>query len=188
MNPSRRSLCIVSRDPLQCSELVLSLQASLEPDDEVEIIMDRRRERGVFETKSEGHASLPVDRRRTLDVDLEVRTKGFAIVPGAAMAPRIEHAPGSCRRAGDGSHEAGQREEAELTGSGNRVTRGGEALRPAGVTRAASVEPPGRDRGVRGARRRRDRARRLESQGSDRSRQERSDREHADERRAGASG
>jgi len=43
VKPSRRSLCIVSRDPLQCSELVLSLQASLEPDDEVEIIMDRRR-------------------------------------------------------------------------------------------------------------------------------------------------
>ena len=89
MNRSRRSLCIVSRDPLQCSELVLSLQASLEPEDEVEIIMDRRRARNVFETEFEGHALLPVDRRRNLDVDLEVRTKGFAIVPGAAMAPRI---------------------------------------------------------------------------------------------------
>ena len=89
MNPSRRSLCIVSRDPLQCSELVLSLQASLEPEDEVEIIMDRRRARDVFETEFEGHELLPVDRRRNLDVDLEVRTKGFAIVPGAAMAPRV---------------------------------------------------------------------------------------------------
>jgi hypothetical protein len=99
MNPSRRSLCIVSRDPLQCSELVLSLQASLEPEDEVEIIMDRRRARDVFETKFEGHEMLPVDRRRNLDVDLEVRTKGFAIVPGAAMAPRITAGPDADDRA-----------------------------------------------------------------------------------------
>jgi hypothetical protein len=99
MNPSRRSLCIVSRDPLQCSELVLSLQASLEPDDAVEIIMDRRRARDVFETEFEGHALLPVDRRRNLDVDLEVRTKGFAIVLGAAMAPRITAGPDADDRA-----------------------------------------------------------------------------------------
>ena len=99
MNPSRRSLCIVSRDPLQCSELVLSLQASLEPEDEVEIIMDRRRARDVFETEFEGHESLPVDRRRNLDVDLEVRTKGFAIVPGTAMAPRITTGPDADDRA-----------------------------------------------------------------------------------------
>ena len=52
MKTSRRSLCIVSCDPLQCSELVLSLQASLDPDDEVEIVMDRRRARDVFDTKS----------------------------------------------------------------------------------------------------------------------------------------
>jgi hypothetical protein len=99
MNRSRRSLCIVSRDPLQCSELVLSLQASLEPEDEVEIIMDRRRARDVFETEFEGHALLPVDRRRNLDVDLEVRTKGFAIVPGAAMAPRVTAGPDADDRA-----------------------------------------------------------------------------------------
>jgi hypothetical protein len=57
MNPARRSLCIVSRDPLQCSELVLSLQSLLDPDDEVEIILDRRR--GVFEAQSEGLDSRP---------------------------------------------------------------------------------------------------------------------------------
>jgi len=89
MTPSRRSLCIVSRDPLQCSELVLSLQASLEPDDEVEIVMDRRRERDLFETESRERDRPPVDRRRNADVDLEVRTKGFALVPGAALSPRV---------------------------------------------------------------------------------------------------
>ena len=33
VNPPRRSLCIVSCDPLQCSELVLALQADVEPED-----------------------------------------------------------------------------------------------------------------------------------------------------------
>ena len=87
MKPSRRSLCIVSRDPLQCSELLLSLQALLEPDDEVEIVMDRRRERDLFEIESGQRDQPPVERRRNPDVDLEVRTKGFALVPGEAMAP-----------------------------------------------------------------------------------------------------
>ena len=39
MNPSRRSLCIVSRDPLQCSELVLSLR----PEPPPEIVAAARR-------------------------------------------------------------------------------------------------------------------------------------------------
>lgn len=80
MNPPRRSLCIVSRDPLQCSELVLALQAGVEPDDEIEIIMDRRRDRALFDTSVSPGEPQP-DRRRNPDVDLAVRTKGFAIVP-----------------------------------------------------------------------------------------------------------
>ena len=88
MNPARRSLCIVSRDPLQCSELVLSLQASLDPDDEVEIVMDRRRDRNVFQTSAAEPDRGLVDRRQNPQVDLEVRTKGFAIVPGAPMTAR----------------------------------------------------------------------------------------------------
>ena len=98
MKPVRRSFCIVSRDPLQCSELVLSLQASLEPDDEVEIIMDRRRACDPFETESRGPDPPPVDRRRNTDVDLEVRTKGFALVPGAAK-PRVTEEPDAEDRA-----------------------------------------------------------------------------------------
>ena len=98
MNPARRSLYIVSRDPLQCSELVLSLQSLLDPDDEVEIILDRRRERGVFEAKSEGLDQPPIDRRRNPHVDLEVRTKGFATVPAAPMTPRSSTAPDAAER------------------------------------------------------------------------------------------
>jgi len=67
---------------------VLSRQASLEPDDEVEIIRDRRRARDLFESESRGPDPAPVDRRRSIDVDLEVRTKGFAIVPGKRRADR----------------------------------------------------------------------------------------------------
>jgi hypothetical protein len=87
MNTSRRSLCIVSRDPLLCSELVLSLQASLNPDDEVEIVMDRRRARDVFDTKS-GAPPVSVERRHNPEIDLAVRTKGFAIVPAVPMTSR----------------------------------------------------------------------------------------------------
>src|SRR5438093_12702874 len=88
MNPARRSICIVSRDPLQCSDLVLSLQASLDPDDEVEIVMDRRRDRNVFQTSAAEPDRGLVDRRQNPQVDLEVRTKGFDIVPGAPMTAR----------------------------------------------------------------------------------------------------
>jgi hypothetical protein len=88
LNTSRRSLCIVSRDPLQCSELVLSLQASLEPEDEVEIVMDRRRARDMFDTKSGAPEPVSVERRHHPDVDLAVRTKGFAIVPAVPMTSR----------------------------------------------------------------------------------------------------
>jgi len=99
MSVPRRSLCIVSRDPLQCSELVLSLQASLEPDDEVEIIMDRRRPRGVFETESVALGPRAQDRRRNTAVDLEVQTKGFSIVPREAQTSRAPDEPDADDRA-----------------------------------------------------------------------------------------
>src|SRR5262249_52627656 len=98
MTPSRRSLCIVSRDPVQCSELVLSLQTLLDPGEEVEIVMDRRRERAVFD--SEPPSGRPaIDRRANPDVDLAVRTKGFAIVPATPRATRGPDAPDADERA-----------------------------------------------------------------------------------------
>jgi len=99
MNPTRRSLCIVSREPLQCSELVLSLQASLAPDDEVEIIMDRRRDQNVLDTRAAEPNRGLGDRRQNHHVELEVKTKGFAIVPAAQLTPRSVTEPDAADRA-----------------------------------------------------------------------------------------
>ena len=99
MTTSRRSLCIVSRDPLQCGELVLTLQSSLDPDDEVEIVMDRRRARDVFDPKSGACEPVSVERRHNPDVDLAVRTKGLAIVPAVPMASRPREEPDAEERA-----------------------------------------------------------------------------------------
>jgi hypothetical protein len=133
MKPSRRCLCIVSRDPLQCSELVLSLQASLEPDDEVEIVMDRRRERDLFETESHERDRSPVERRRNADVDLEVRTKGFALVPGAALSPRAADEPDAEDRA---------RFENILSFKRRREPRPGRALGAASAVMLALILMP----------------------------------------------
>jgi hypothetical protein len=98
MTASRRSLCIVSRDPVQCSELVLSLQTLLDPNEEVEIVMDRRRAREVFDPEPpSGRVSM--DRRANPDVDLAVKTKGFAIVPLAPRATLGPDAPDADERA-----------------------------------------------------------------------------------------
>lgn len=51
---------------------MLSLQGSLDPEDEVEIVMDRRCPRGVSEAESRGPVRQSPDRRRNTCVDLEV--------------------------------------------------------------------------------------------------------------------
>src|SRR5881397_1888590 len=53
----------------------------------------------LFESESRGQERLPADRRCNTDLDLEVRTKGFAIVPGAAMTPRPREEPDAEDRA-----------------------------------------------------------------------------------------
>jgi hypothetical protein len=98
MTASRRSLCIVSRDPVQCSELVLSLQTLLDPGEDVEIVMDRRRAREVFDPEPPSGRPA-IDRRANPDVDLAVRTKGFAIVPAAPRATLGADAPDANARA-----------------------------------------------------------------------------------------
>jgi hypothetical protein len=96
VSAAHRSLCIVSRDPVQCSELVLSLQSLLDPHDEVEIVTDRRRmgldAAGVREPPA-------IDRRSHPDIDLAVRTKGFAIVSAAPSAGRSVDQPDAEDRA-----------------------------------------------------------------------------------------
>jgi hypothetical protein len=68
MKPSRRSLCIVSRDPW-------------------------RRARDVFDTKSGAPEPVSVERRHNPDVDLAVRTNGVAIVPAVPMTSRPREEP-----------------------------------------------------------------------------------------------
>ena len=97
MNAAHRRLCIVSRDPVQCSELVLSLQSLLDPHDEVEIVMDRRRA-GV-DAPADTRERPALERRSHPDVDLAVRTKGFAIVPAVQFAGRSADQPDAEDRA-----------------------------------------------------------------------------------------
>jgi hypothetical protein len=97
MNAAHRSLCIVSQDPVQCSELVLSLQSLLDPSDEVEIVMDRRRT--DLEAKAGARERPSTERRSHPGVDLAVRTRGFAIVPAGQSAGRSGDQPDAEDRA-----------------------------------------------------------------------------------------
>jgi len=84
-----KRLCIVSNDRLVTGEFLQVLQTSLDPDDEFEIIPDRRRA-NPSEAKP-GAADQPfIDRRRRLYVDLALKKKGYSIVPApVANPPRI---------------------------------------------------------------------------------------------------
>jgi hypothetical protein len=78
-------LCIISRDPLRGGHFLAALQASLGPEDDLEIIIDRRH------GGSSGEPDLKEDRRRHGQVDLALEANGFAIVP-ASVDP-IEDSP-----------------------------------------------------------------------------------------------
>ncbi|HKQ66991.1 MAG TPA: hypothetical protein VJZ73_18395 [Methylomirabilota bacterium] len=153
MNSPRRSLCIVSRDPLQCSELVLALQAGVEPDDEIEIIMDRRRERALFDTSVAPGEPQP-DRRRNPDVDLAVRTKGFAIVPATPWRREREETDPDADRARFGSilsfKRARQARPARVAGAAGAIVaaliltppQSGPSDPVSGDERAPEMAPP----------------------------------------------
>jgi len=79
-------LCIVSRDRLRSGDFMAALRASLRPEDQLEIIMDRRQ--GGFS----GESDLKEDRRRQLRVDLALEANGFAIVP-ASVDPTEDRTP-----------------------------------------------------------------------------------------------
>ena len=70
-------LCIVSRDRLRSGDFIAALRASLRPEDQLEIIMDRRH------GGSSGKSDPKEDRRRQLRVDLALEADGFAIVPAS---------------------------------------------------------------------------------------------------------
>lgn len=83
-----RRLCIVSRDRPVTGEFFLkALQTSLDPDDEVEFIPDRRR--------AVPSVQPSVDRRRHPHVDNQVKMDGLAIVLAPATGPRPQKTPRS---------------------------------------------------------------------------------------------
>ncbi|PYM89409.1 MAG: hypothetical protein DME04_26410 [Candidatus Rokuibacteriota bacterium] len=85
-----RRLCIVSGTPLQCNAFVPALE-SLRPDDELEIISDRRRGDASGEAKAE--------RRSRPFLDLALKVDGFVIVPVSAAAPAPAPMPVASRAA-----------------------------------------------------------------------------------------
>lgn len=78
VQPAR--LCIISREPLRSGHFIAALQASLGPEDPLEIIIDRRH------GGSSGKADLTEDRRRQHQIALALEANGFAIVP-ASVGP-----------------------------------------------------------------------------------------------------
>jgi len=81
-----KRLCIVSNDRLVTGEFLQALQMSLDPDDECEIIPDRRRA-NPSEAKPGAADQSFMDRRRRPHVDLALKNKGYAIVPAPVANP-----------------------------------------------------------------------------------------------------
>jgi len=73
-------LCIVSRDRLLTGEFLKTLKMTLDPDDELQIIPDRRRATPSVEAKPDAAEQQSVDRRHQ-HVDGRLKLDGFAIVP-----------------------------------------------------------------------------------------------------------
>ena len=81
-----KRLCIVSNDRLVTGEFLQALQMSLDPDDECEIIPDRRRA-NPSEAKPGAADQSSMDRRRRPYVDLALKNKGYAIVDAPVANP-----------------------------------------------------------------------------------------------------
>ena len=83
-----RRLCIVTGDALPSREFIAALQTAVGPNEEIKIILDRRRG---------GPGIAPgqptVDRRRLSHVDRMVRMDGYAIVPVPTSPPRPPRVP-----------------------------------------------------------------------------------------------
>ena len=88
-----KRLCIVSRDRLVSGELLQALQLSLDPDDELEIIPDRRRADPSMGAEPDAAEQPSVDRRRDPHLDSRLKKNGFAIVPALAAGPRAQRTP-----------------------------------------------------------------------------------------------
>ena len=83
-----RRQCIVTGDALPSREFIAALQTAVGPNEEIEIILDRRRgDPGI------GPGQPTVDRRRLPHVDRMVRMDGYAIVPVPTSPPRPQRVP-----------------------------------------------------------------------------------------------
>jgi len=74
-----KCLCIVSRDRVRGGDFIAALEASLRPDDQLEVIVDRR------SGKLSDEWDRAEDRRKRPQVDLALRENGFAVVPAPSL-------------------------------------------------------------------------------------------------------
>jgi hypothetical protein len=88
-----RRLCIVSSKPLLCSPFMAALRTVLTPHDELEIVVDRRRERVPTESRPDAAEPPSIDRRRHPQVDRNLKIDGFAIVPAPAAGLKARRSP-----------------------------------------------------------------------------------------------
>jgi hypothetical protein len=99
-----RRLCIVSRDRLDGRDFLAAVQASVQPEDYLEVIVDRRRSEPSTQWRGAD------DRRKRPHVDLALQESGVAIVPAASPADERRREPAP-REQG-----SGQRFEDRLVG------------------------------------------------------------------------
>ena len=133
--PARR-LCIVSSKPFLCSPFMAALRTSLTLDDELEIVVDRRREPVPTEARPGGAEQLSVDRRRHRQVDRNLKFDGFAIVPTTATGLRARRSLMALPLAEAPVEEAWPRTWKTATGGRACATVCGHA--PGGLSRGPS--------------------------------------------------
>jgi len=108
-----KCLCIVARDRLRGSDFIAALGASLRPDDQLEIIVDRR------SGEPSDDWDRAEDRRQRPQVDIALRANGFALVP--APSPRGERMAAAERTA---ERIAAAERTAERIAMAGRTVRG----------------------------------------------------------------
>jgi hypothetical protein len=99
-----RRLCIVSRDRLDGRDFLAAVQASVQPQDYLEVIVDRRRAAPSPQWRGAD------DRRKRPHVDLALQQRGVAIVPAASPADERRREPPAR------DQSSGQRFEDRLVG------------------------------------------------------------------------
>jgi hypothetical protein len=135
-------LCIVSQErALRWTELTVALRQTLNPQDELRIIIDRRSTRPLTEAPPGPGEQPRIERRRHPHVDVALNLDGFAIVPASASA-HVETAPLPVDTA---SRDAGEVQGAERRADDAdppRTEPPGSATRTRGARSASPEWPP----------------------------------------------